>query len=358
MQKLFTSLVCVMLCFPTMSFADDKALQACVEIYKNSTRDYSAAQQTNIELARSYSSFCEKDGSVNTSSTGIGLDAIVQSIPFKFSLNNNSSQQKLTEFCKVGSSQFDSWNLGSSSSSTVVTGALSNFNNCIQLANSGLQLSVSINQPGTLTVSGYSTATYSGFISSVAYDNTQMSCSSSDFNPLRKVQILNGPVHLSTKEPFAFTCTKKPQSTSDKKATYYPRTTLTIAAGAVPPLAIVFPSDSLNGYELSSQARQAVDQAASDVNQAKSDAATQKQLADTLQHRLTGVTATVFVHEVGDGTPWGCGPYGRDWARGVHEEAARACGSNPVIFQSTDMRAGGTCGYGATSFACVVVPAQ
>jgi hypothetical protein len=355
-SKGITFFLSLALCPPTMSFADDKALQACVEIYKNSTRDYSQTQQTSVELARSFSSFCEKDGSVNTSATGIGLDAIVSSIPFKFSLSSTSSQQKMTEFCKIGSTQFDSWNSGSVSTSTVVTGALSNFNNCVQLANSGLQLSVSINQPDTLVVNGYATAGYSGSISSVAYDVGPMSCVSSDFNASHREQTIHGAVHLSTQQPFAITCTKKAQPAADKSTTYYPRTNLTIAAGAVPALAIVFPSDSLNGYELASQAQLAVSRAAADVKQAKADTASQMQLAADLQRRLNGVSATIVTHQFGSGMPWGCGPYGSDWGRGVHEEAQRTCGSSPIVFGNNEVRSGGTCGYGTWAYACINIP--
>jgi hypothetical protein len=165
-------LASVAVAIPNVCFAQGNALRACVDIYKGSTRDYSQAQQTNIELARSYSSFCKKDGSVNTSATGVGLEAIVEEIPFKFSFSNSSSQQKMEEFCKVGSSQYESWNSGSSASSTVVTDALSNFNSCVQLANSGLQLDVSINQPNTLVINGSASAAYSGFISRLCCINS------------------------------------------------------------------------------------------------------------------------------------------------------------------------------------------
>lgn len=336
--------------------ADDAALKACVEIYKNATRDYSQEQQESVELARSFSSFCQKDGSVSSSASGIGLDAIVNSIPFKFSVTSNSSQQKLTEFCKIGSTQFDTWNKKSVATSTVVTGALSNFNGCIQLANSGLQLSVSINQPDILVVSGFANATYNGDISSVAYDIKLMSCSSADFNAQHKVQVLNGPVRLRTSLPFAITCTKKQQVSLDKKTTYYPRTTLTIAAGAQSPLAIAFPSDSLNGYELASEARLAVDRAATSLNEGDARAAAQKQLADALQNRLNGVSARIVTHEFGSGTLWGCGPYGGDWGRALNEEAQRTCGASRYVTGSANVRPGGTCGYGSNGFTCIDVP--
>jgi hypothetical protein len=300
---------------------------------------------------------------VNASANSIGLDAIVESIPFSFSANSTTSQQKLTEFCKVGASQFDSWNSGGIATSTVVTDALSNFNNCVQLANSGLQLTVSMNQPDTLVVSGVASAAYSGEISSVAYDDQLMSCNSADFNLRHDPKTLHGPVHLKTSPPFSITCTKKPQRSLDQKSSYYPRTTLTIAAGAVNPLAIVFPSDTLYGYELASQARLAVSTATQKMNDAESSATTQKQRADTLQdsvnslkNRLNGVSVSVVTHELGSGTAWGCGPYGSDWSRGLREEAQRVCGGNNFVLGSNNVRGGGACGYGSIGFACIIVP--
>lgn len=333
-------------------FGQADALRACVEIYKNSTRDYSEAQHTNIELVRSFNSFCKKDGSVNTSASGVGLEAVVKAIPFKFSFSSSNDQQRLEEFCKVGSTQYDSWNMGSSASSTVVTNALSNFNGCIELANSGLHLKVSINQPDTLVVSGDASAGYSGFINSVAYDAKTMTCNSSDFNESHTPISLNGPVHLSTKHPFAITCTKIPQSQSNG-AKYYQRTTLTIAAGAVSPLAIVFPSDTLNGYELASQASSAVARAALEVTQAQAAAALQKQTADSLLNRINGITVSVYARDL---AARGCFGTGANWGSGFEQEVARTCGTRPHATAIDNLHAGGQCGGAALAYACVNIP--
>ncbi|WP_423395003.1 hypothetical protein [Burkholderia sp. LMG 21824] len=336
---------------PQICSAQDDGLNACVEIYKNSTRDYSQAQQTNIELARSFNSFCKKDGTVNTSAAGVGLDAIVNSIPFKFSFSDSTNEQKMEEFCKVGASQYDSWNLNSSASSTVVTDALSNFNSCVDLAKAGLQLKVRLNQPDTLVVSGVASPAYTGFINSVAYDNTTMTCSSADFNDAHKPVTLRGPVHLSTKVPFSITCVKTKQRVGG--ATFYQRTTLTIAASALSPLAIVFPSDTLNGYELASQASLAVSQAASEVAVAQAATAAQKQATDKLQNRLDGVTVSVYARDL---EAHNCFGTGANWGKGLDQEVANTCGSRPHATATDSLRGGGKCGYAAVAYACVNIP--
>jgi len=341
---------CMLIASPTVCFGDDAALQACVEIYKNSTRDYSQTQQENVELARSFSSFCKKDGSVNTSATGVGLDAVVKAIPFKFSASNTSSQQKMEEFCKVGSSQYDSWSMGSTATSEVNTQALTNFNNCVQLANSGLQFRVSINQPNSLVINGFANAGYTGYISSVAYDSSTMTCSSADFNNAHRSVTLNGPVHLSTQNPFTITCTKQSQSQPDGSS-FYQRSTLTIGASAVSPLAIVFPSDTLNGYELASQARAAVARAATEVTEAQASTATQKQIADSLQNRLNGVSVSVYAYDLQDS----CFETGAAWGNGFRALVQKTCGTRPHG-EGSNIRAGGTCGQGPVAFACVNIP--
>ena len=307
-----TILTCVILSTAT-ALADSTALQACVDIYQNSTRDFSQADQTNIQLAHSFSSFCKKDGSVSTSATGVGLDAIVESIPFKFSLTSNTSDQKLSEFCRQGASEYDSWSSSSFASSTVVTSALANFNSCVQLATSGLQLVVAINQPVSLVVSGSSSAGYNGSITSIDYDSDLMTCRSADFNRLHKVETLHGPVHLSTAQPFSITCDKKGQVSADKKSTFYPRATLTIAAGAVSPLAVAFPSETLNGFELASQAQATVSQATAALAQANNTVDLERRAAVGLQQRLNNVSGQIVLHAFGSGTQWGCGP-GGDWS--------------------------------------------
>jgi hypothetical protein len=331
--------------------ADDAALQACVDIYKNSTRDYSEAQQNNVELVRSFSSFCKKDGSVNTSATGVGLEAIVKAIPFKFSFNNGTSEQKMEEFCKVGSNQFDSWSAASNASSVVVTGALANFNSCVDLARSGLHLRVAINQPDTLVVSGSADGAYKDFINSIVYDDSTMTCKSADFNSTHKSVAYSGPVHLSTANPFAITCIKKPQKKQDGSM-FYQRTTLTIAAGAVSPLAIVFPSDTLNGFELASQASQAVTQAVADLNQAQAATAAQKQVAETLQNRINGISVEVHAYDLVRNSCFGTGG---DWGRGFGTVVAQTCG-NRIHNSATQLAPGGTCGIGAVALACVNIP--
>lgn len=336
---------------PQICFAQNDTLKACVEIYKNSTRDYSQAQQTTIELVSSFNSFCKKDGSVNTSASGIGLEAVVKSIPFKFSFSDSNNEQKMEEFCKVGASQYDAWNMSSSGSSTVVTDALSNFNSCVDLANSGLQFKVSINQPDTLVVSGIASTNFDGFINSVAYDDTTMTCSSADFNPAHKSVTLKGSVHLDTKVPFAITCIKEKQRAGS--GTFYQRTTLTIAASGASPLAIVFPSDTLNGYELASQASVAVRQAASDVILAQAATAAQKQIADKLQNRLDGVTVSVYARDL---EAHNCFGTGSQWGNGFKQEVSNTCGSRPSATAVDNLRPGGQCGQAAVAFACANVP--
>jgi hypothetical protein len=256
----------------------------------------------------------------------------------------------MEEFCKVGSSQYDSWNMSSSGSSTVVTDALSNFNSCVDLAKSGLQFKVALNQPDTLVVSGIASANYDGFINSVAYDDTMMTCSSADFNPAHRSVTLKGPVHLGTKVPFAITCIKKKQRAGS--ATFYQRTTLIIAASGASPLAIVFPSDTLNGYELASQASLAVTQAASDVNSAQAATAAEKQIADKLQNRLNGVTVSVYARDL---EAHNCFGTGSNWGKGLEQEVSNTCGSRPNA-TAKDVHPGGRCGEGAVAFACANIP--
>jgi opacity protein-like surface antigen len=352
MKRILIALLACPMLSPA-AFAD--AVQACTDIYKNATHDFSQVDITNTELARSFDSFCESDGSVSTKATGIGLEAVVKSIPFKFSFSSTSDDQKLTEFCKVGKTQHDTWNSSHTISSTVVAAALSNFNSCIQLANSGLQLAVAINPPASLVVSGSPSNGYAGFLSSIAYDETEMTCVSADFGN-GKSQKYHGPVHLSAAKSFALTCTKTKSVSKDGQSTYFPRTNLTIAATGVSPLAIVFPSDTLNGYELASQAQASVAQAATAYTKANADLIAEHKTSETLRQRLGGVSSTIVVHSFGSGFPWGCGPSNGDWGGDIQKEAAAACGANKYTVASSEVRSGGHCGYGVIGYACTIVP--
>ena len=162
---------------------------------------------------------------------------------------------------------------------------------------------------------------------------------------------LKGPVHLGTKVPFAITCIKKRQRVGS--ATFYQRTTLTIAASGASPLAIVFPSDTLNGYELASQASLAVSQAASDVNVAQAATAAEKQIADQLQNRLNGVTVSVYARDL---EAHNCFGTGSQWGNGFDREVSNTCGSRPSAKAVDNLHPGGTCGQAAVAFACANIP--
>jgi hypothetical protein len=334
------------------------ALRACTEIYKNSTYNYSDTQQKNIELARSFNSFCKKDGSVSTSATSVGLSAIIYSIPFSFSYGSNTDSQRMEEFCKQGSTQYDSWSANSQNDSTVSVEALANFNSCVALANQGLSFNTSILQPATLVVSGSASATYrNGFLSAIQYDPTTMTCVSADFSRNNVSVPYQGAVHLSTNQPFTITCTKKPQPAADGHSTFYPRATLTISAGGLAPLAIVFPSDTLNGYELASQAKIAVAKAGGDLAIANNNLAASQNLATTLQNRLNGVSVQVTSHLMGDNASFGC--WGSFGPRMQQEEAATCNGPGARIVTNSnngDIHSGGACGYAALAYACLRIP--
>ena len=133
---------------------------------------------------------------------------------------------------------------------------------------------------------------------------------------------------------------------------FYQRTTLTIAAGAVSPLAIVFPSDTLNGFELASQASQAVAQAVADLNLAQAATAAQKQRADTLQNRIDGISVEVHAYDLVRNSCFGTGG---DWGRGFGTVVAQTCG-NRIHNSASQLVGGGACGIGAVALACVNIP--
>ena len=354
--KLSFPLVCVVsLSFTQASFAQvSEALRACTEIYKGSTHNYTESQRQDVELSRSFSSFCKKDGSVSTSATGLGLTAIISSIPFKFSGEHTSDEAKMEEFCQQGSTQFDAWSSGSANDTVVNTEALANFNACLSLANSGLSFSSSIIQPATLVVTGSASATFRSPLTSVAYDPSTMTCTSADFDPHHRSLTYHGSLHLPTDRPFTFTCIKKMKTAADGRSTFYPRTAVTITAGGVPPLAIAFPSEGLNGYELASQAKLAVEKAVGDLAITKAALAVQQQRADSLQSRLNGVTVNLYARAYGDKAGWGCG--GDFNAHLQAEQAANCTGGSKLITADGPTWAGDSCGYHSIAYACLNVP--
>ena len=93
--------------------------------------------------------------------------------------------------------------------------------------------------------------------------------------------------------------------------------------------------------------RLAVTNAGQQVTQAEKATALQKQIADTLQSRINGITVSVYAHDLSRD----CFGTGGDWGRGFAQTVNATCGAKIRGTNTDNLRPGGACGQAAVAWA-------
>lgn len=83
------------------AFAQD----VCSGILSYTGRDEISESRDNSVAAEIHNQHCEGSTSRRSSTTSIGLEAVVKAIPIKFNFGGTSDGDKLNNFCKVYSSK-------------------------------------------------------------------------------------------------------------------------------------------------------------------------------------------------------------------------------------------------------------
>ncbi|WP_188569239.1 hypothetical protein [Undibacterium terreum] len=107
---------------------------ACKTIITDGLREYSIQTSSSEYLNSVHDNYCEASGSAKSSKFGLGLDAVVDAIPIKFTGSYGSSQEAMKNFCK----NYDSSTVALSDQSavkvTTVSRAYQSFDQCMALA--------------------------------------------------------------------------------------------------------------------------------------------------------------------------------------------------------------------------------
>src|SRR5262245_53553676 len=77
------------------------AQEICSGLLSFTGRDTVTEARENALAADIYSKHCEGAAASRSSSTSIGLEAVVKAIPFKFSFGGSSNEERLNNFCKI-----------------------------------------------------------------------------------------------------------------------------------------------------------------------------------------------------------------------------------------------------------------
>lgn len=350
----FSRLGNVFLLFAMSAVITDARASECAAVYANSTRNVTEAYRQQTELSYFFSLHCSKSGEINQSSLGIGLEATVKQIPYKFSLTSTDAKTKMEEFCKAGAQQNFFSSTATDVRSEVVVAALRSFNECIALERRGLRLTHQEQAPRSVLIFAELTNAYtSASLDTITYDPKLVSCRSTGFSRDGSAMPLDGSKALKITQNFTITCTRKGKPLP--KSTVYPRTTIGVST-SLGPYTVDLIEDELYGFELASQAKALNRSAIADRDQSAMEAAASKEVANQLQARLNNVG--VEIHTVSTGE------YDPDTTRfyqprlycdsKVDAHAAAICGpSRQVKLVPVGGYSLNKCGYQHYIFACI-----
>lgn len=150
------------------------AQDICSGILAYTGRDVISEARENSVAAEIYNQHCEGSSAKGSSSTSVGLEAVVKAIPIKFSFGGASAQEKLNSFCKVYTARRAEFSAENIDRSIVVREALSAFNECVSLSTKGIFFHPKIGR--TSLVVDVRRGSDDASITGVAYDPDLMTC--------------------------------------------------------------------------------------------------------------------------------------------------------------------------------------
>ncbi|MGX1187443.1 hypothetical protein AB7M29_005122 [Pseudomonas sp. F-14 TE3623] len=315
----------------------------CADVYASATRNIKTNERQASELLYFFNKHCESNGEISSSATGVNFEAVVKAIPMKFGAENSSAQQKLSEFCKIGTSLNTQWENSSSYSSTVIVPSLVNFNECVALQNKGVRITHAIQEPTSVIITGDRTDANLIYIDAATFNN--MTCFSASFSSNGNNEPFDGGKKLKVPNTgFNISCQRKEIIESGKKI--YPLASVAIGTSEGS-YTVVMPDEELYGYDVASANRARFNALMTEKNQLSAE------LGDkirNLQTRLDNVSVRPFAFHVADGPTFSNVPFAGD-VNAVTPYAASMCnpdGSVPVLQVMTSLAGGG---HGITTYA-------
>ena len=109
----------------------------CGLILTRGLREYDIQNDSSSYLNTTFDSYCSASGQTRDQSLNIGLDAVVEAIPIKFTLGAKDARSAMENFCKVYKSDTSSRSDTSRYRETIVRRAYDSYDNCIRLSMNG-----------------------------------------------------------------------------------------------------------------------------------------------------------------------------------------------------------------------------
>ena len=124
-------------CIALMCIGSSALAQQCDTIITKGLREYDISSESSSYLNNVFSQYCHESGEARSSSSNVGLEAIVKAIPIKFSLGSTSSQTAMQNFCKTYRGSTEAQQSRDTYRETIATKSLDSYVDCVQLSQLG-----------------------------------------------------------------------------------------------------------------------------------------------------------------------------------------------------------------------------
>lgn len=188
----------------------------CTGVLTYTGRDTVSEERENAIAADLFNEHCEGQSVSSSRSTEVGLEAVVKSIPVKFSFGGTTAKDKLSQFCKTYNSSRTEYAAQKRDTSTVVREALRAFNECVASAAKGIYFNPKI-QSTQLAVD-IKRGSGDPEVRGVKYDSKLLSC---EFAVGDSTAVANATSRRKIgPDTLTIACNRKPQAQPDGGVVY------------------------------------------------------------------------------------------------------------------------------------------
>jgi hypothetical protein len=213
----------------------------CVKSLESSIKERNISNSSNEYLNTIFSQECETSGSWKSRNAGVGLDAIVESIPIGFKGSYGANEQAMRNFCKTYSSKTIQKDTESIYTERVIGKALDTFDQCVRFTTQGISVNHKFISLDTLSVEITAGVGKPVEIQSVALSKNLI-CKGLD--PITKKLIsYNEETNVITNDTLGFTCTRSAK-TGTNNSKIYEEATLVMPIRNFGSYDIYFPQDT------------------------------------------------------------------------------------------------------------------
>ena len=350
-MKLLACIICLAAA-PMISLGQ---VSTCQGVYADAVRNVDVSSRLLVEQSSIFTQHCEANGSLKSSSSKLDLAIPVKTVTAKVGLSQEQTQQEMQQFCKTYSDARYRYENTFRMSNTVVTDALRSYNQCIELEQKNVRIVHTANTSSMAVRVVFNPSTDVVVVNSVQYDESTATCTSNiGKGGTRPITFKTGT--LKANAPFAISCSRKPEVTSDGTRKF-PRLEFLLSTNQGD-YTVALPTEEMLNYDLASKNRTAIEtltvnnQNLVSANSALTASNQSLSTANTTSiAKLASPRAEVFIVTQGQASEIPCAGDQNKYIR----DSCPAPGVLTPIAKTPEVH-GGACGYRAWKWACVTYP--